>query len=105
MNVYNRLGKRIELQNVLGTGGEGTVYRVTSKICAKIYAKPSSFKEAKIQTMITKPPVPLTDPKCRNGRVAWPEDILYDRPGGKFVGYLMPLIEIRNYQESEIVFY
>jgi len=104
MNVYNRSGKRIELQNVLGTGGEGSVYRVTAKVCAKIYTKPSSFKEAKIKTMIAKPPVPLTDPKCRNGRVAWPTDLLYDRPGGKFVGYLMPLIEIRNYQESEIVF-
>lgn len=104
MNVYNRSGKRIELQNVLGTGGEGSVYRVTAKVCAKIYTKPSSFKEAKIKTMIAKPPVPLTDPQCRNGRVAWPTDLIYDRPGGKFVGYLMPLIEIRKYQESEIVF-
>lgn len=104
MKAYNRLGKRIELQNILGTGGEGTVYRVTAKTCAKIYTKPSAFKEAKIKTMIAKPPVPLTNPKCRNGRVAWPTDLLYDRPGGKFVGYLMPLIEIRNYQESEVVF-
>lgn len=104
MIVYDSLGKRIELQNVLGTGGEGSVYRVSAQVCAKIYAKPSAFKKEKIKTMIAKPPVPLTDPKCRNGRVAWPTGLLVDKPGGKFVGYLMPLIEIRNYQESEIVF-
>jgi serine/threonine protein kinase len=104
MVVYTASGKRIELQNTLGAGGEGTVYRVNAKVCAKLYAKPSAFKEAKIKTMIAKPPVPLTNPGNKNGRVAWPTEVLYDRRGGSFVGYLMPLIEVRNYQESEMVF-
>lgn len=104
MSVVDQFGKTIVLKDKLGAGGEGTVYRVSGRECAKIYAKPTPFKEAKILTMIAKPPHPLTNPKCVNGRVAWPTRALYDRPGGNFVGYIMPLIELTKYQESEIVF-
>lgn len=104
MIVYDQNRKAVELKRELGAGGEGTVYWVSQKECAKIYAKPSPFKEAKILTMIRKPPYPLTDPKCRNGRVAWPTRALYERPGGQFVGYAMPLIQLNRYQESEVVF-
>jgi len=104
MIVYDQNQKPVELKKELGAGGEGTVYWVSRKECAKIYAKPSPFKEAKILTMIVKPPYPLTDPRCRNGRVAWPTRALYERPGGRFVGYAMPLIQLNRYQESEVVF-
>ncbi len=104
MIVYDQNQKPVELKKELGAGGEGAVYWVSQKECAKIYAKPSPFKEAKILTMISKPPYPLTDAKCRNGRVAWPTRALYERPGGRFVGYLMPLIQLNQYQESEVVF-
>jgi|GEM_PF-2009493 len=104
MIVYDQNRKAVELKKELGAGGEGTVYRISNKECAKIYTKPSSFKEAKITTMIAKPPYPLTDPKCRNGRVAWPTRALYKRPGGQFIGYVMPLIQLNQYQESEVVF-
>ena len=104
MNVYDQFGKTIVLKDQLGAGGEGTVYRVSGRECAKIYTKPTPFKEAKISTMIAKPPRPLTDPTCKNGRVAWPIKTLYDCPGGHFIGYMMPLIELNKYQESEVVF-
>jgi serine/threonine protein kinase len=104
MNVYDQFGKTIVLKDQLGAGGEGTVYRVSGRECAKIYTNPTPFKEAKISTMIAKPPRPLTDPTCKNGRVAWPTKNLYDCPGGHFIGYMMPLIELNKYQESEVVF-
>ncbi|BES66588.1 hypothetical protein SANA_30270 [Gottschalkiaceae bacterium SANA] len=104
MNVYDQFGKVIILRNQLGAGGEGRVYRVSGSECAKIYAKPTHFKEAKICTMIAKPPRLLTDPNCKNGRVAWPTKALYDGPGGHFIGYVMPLIELNRYQESEVIF-
>lgn len=104
MIVYDQNRKAVELKKELGAGGEGRVYQIAHAECAKIYAKPSPFKEAKILTMIAKPPHPLTDPRCRNGRVAWPTRALYKRPGGSFVGYVMPLIEVNRYQESEVVF-
>ena len=86
--------------NVLGRGGEGSVYAITNltknlnmgapgEWVAKIYHKPEQEqREQKIGAMLSHPPA--TD------AVAWPVASLYE--DNKFVGYLMKRLPLENYQ-------
>ena len=98
MNSYKSYsGKQYILANVLGSGGEGTVYNVRgdSSIVAKIY-KDGKFHsvgdrqtmERKLKTMINMNIPPQVDGILR---LAWPLDILYFN--GSFVGFIMPAVK------------
>jgi serine/threonine protein kinase len=86
-------GKSITLEKQLGAGGEGEVWTVQGSLeVAKIY-HPRIIKpehERKIKAMIANPPV---DEMRVKGHVsiAWPTEVLY--LGGKFAGFLMPMLE------------
>jgi serine/threonine protein kinase len=86
-------GKSITLEKQLGSGGEGEVWTVQGRLeVAKIY-HPQIIKpehERKLKAMAANPPV---DEMRVKGHVsiAWPTDILY--LGGKFAGFLMPMLE------------
>jgi serine/threonine protein kinase len=86
-------GKSITLEKQLGSGGEGEVWTVQGSLeVAKIY-HPRIIKpehERKLKAMIANPPV---DEMRVKGHVsiAWPTDVLY--LGGKFAGFLMPMLE------------
>ncbi len=86
-------GKSVTLAKQLGSGGEGEVWTVQGRLeVAKIYhpriVKPEH--EGKLQAMLANPPV---DEMRVKGHVsiAWPTDLLYQ--GGKFAGFLMPMLE------------
>jgi hypothetical protein len=86
-------GKSITLARQLGSGGEGDVWTVQGRLeVAKIYhpriVRPEH--EAKLKAMVANPPV---DEMRVKGHVsiAWPTELLYQ--GGKFAGFLMPMLE------------
>ena len=95
---YGRGGKRYDLGNKLGDGGEGTVYLINNHpgSVAKIY-KPERLKmpgarqemKEKIEAMLASPVCPYVKGVLT---VAWPTDYLVD--GNKqFQGFVMPAVE------------
>ena len=86
--------------SLLGSGGEGDVYKAYVPRAAKIY-KPSVITpelESKLKVMIAHPPdeAVLT-------QVAWPLDIVYDE-NGRCKGFIMPELQI-NAELGEIYKY
>lgn len=98
---YGKAQAAYRLGQVLGQGGEGSIYEIDGKpdLVAKIYSaakfRTSSRSELKekIQTMIAQP----VDPYI-NGvlTVAWPQDILSDKQGA-FVGFTMPRVKSKHH--------
>lgn len=89
-------GTNYQLGSVVGSGGEGTVYRVIGKpLAAKIYKEPDERIFEKLLYMLNNP---IADIPYANGisffslRLAWPIDILYSE-SKQFLGYVMPMIE------------
>ena len=88
-------GKIITLGKKIGQGGEGAVYEVIGEpqSVAKIFFDVKlAYYEPRLAEMIPHPPQDqtrsLTPPHIS---ISWPERMLRDN--GKFVGYLMPLIQ------------
>jgi DNA-binding helix-hairpin-helix protein with protein kinase domain len=79
-------GKRVQLANELGRGGEATVYNVRGRgdLVAKLYLPGREADGAKLAAMLA-----LADPRLHS-LGAWPTDTLHE--AGKFVGFLMPKI-------------
>ena len=53
-NLFDHLGRLVRLGQKLGTGGEGSVFQVTTApdLVAKVYHKPPSFQvDAKLRAM------------------------------------------------------
>lgn len=92
MKVYDSENCKIELEIKLGKGGEGTVYAINEKFCAKIYNKPLPSKEIKIQTMQRLVPAQIVAHDAPNGTIAWPYEPLYrEKNKGNFCGFVMPM--------------
>ena len=89
-NVVDANCREIRLGNVVGKGGEGTVYAIASSgdLVAKIYHKAlTADRAAKIQIMSS----------FSNGVVkqvsAWPTGLLFSKSGRAPIGLLMPKVE------------
>lgn len=91
---------KVEIDSdVLGTGGEGSVYSIVSgnvaelppsELVAKLYHDPSEGSRAtKLKAMLKSPP--------HNDSVAWPLAILIT-PDKKFVGYVMKKLASHNFR-------
>lgn len=92
--VTGRNGFRYQLGTVLGSGGEGTVYRLQNpQLVAKIYKTADSSLEHKLRYMVDHP-IPTVVDQSGNLilKAAWPQDVLFDG-NGHFVGYIMPIVE------------
>ncbi len=84
--------------NPLASGGEGAVYAIENctPSVAKIYhpqklQNSGEMLERKLQTMVQEVPVqPIVDGFLK---VAWPQDVLYDKTTGQFVGFVMPKLD------------
>ena len=98
-NLFDHLGRSIQLGQILGTGGEGTVFEVAtaSDLVAKIYHKaPAARTVAKLRTMVG-----LTrDELVRVA--AWPSATLHERPGGQIVGLMMR--RIKDFKEIHTLY-
>lgn len=84
---YDTQGCPVRLGKVLGNRGEGIVYEVSDSrnLAAKFYHKSFGMDKAdKLSTMVR-----LGTDRLRT-LSAWPTDLLFDRPGGTMIGFLMP---------------
>ena len=92
--VTGRHGFRYQLGTVLGSGGEGTVYRLQNpQLVAKIYKTADPNLEHKLRYMVDHP-IPTVVDQSGNLilKAAWPQDVLFDS-NSHFVGYIMPIVE------------
>lgn len=100
MNVYSISGTKYQLGTLLGSGGEGNVYRIEGEqLAAKIYKKTDYKIAQKIQYMLEHPIAADLMNSANSAKddifcfqLAWPLDIIYSN-NQQFIGYVMPLIE------------
>ncbi len=95
--VFDNLHNPTNLYNLLGKGGEGSVYETQEHdVVAKIYSKEkrTDTLEKKLSLMITK------KPKAKN--IAWPLSMLYD-DCNNFVGFTMMRVPSHCKQLGETV--
>lgn len=90
--VQDKQGRKPHfLGEAFDSGGEATIYR-NKNIITKIYDRESLLtadQEAKLQYMITNPPLSLTQGRAS---IAWPLQIVWHHKKG-FCGYTMPFIQ------------
>lgn len=96
MRLETGTGRRIELLQSIGDGGQGKVFHLNgddAKV-VKLYHQPSPKLQAKIQDLVDTP----TDRRVPERFAAWPTDVVYEVSGPwfwrkrTFVGCLMPYV-------------
>ena len=93
MKVYDSRQKPIRLGNIVGQGGEATVYKVEgrSDLLAKVFEPaPRPNYEAKLSWMMSNAPENPTR-SLSHPSLAWPSDLIYGS-NRRLAGYLMPHI-------------
>ena len=99
--VWSQTTGRILLHpdNILGSGGEGAVYRLPSHpdLVAKVYHpdKLTSETIGKLKVMIDYPPRTENE-QTGHIFVSWPKDTLHDVYSGTVIGFLMPMVDKTN---------
>ena len=78
---------------VIGTGGQASIYALSGELAAKVYHRPAEWHGAKLLAMLAAPPA---DPTAGSHvSVAWPLDMLWQHANGHgrlAAGFLMPRI-------------
>ena len=98
ISVWSRTTGPVVLrpEDVLGSGGEGAVYKLrnTPDMVAKIYHsnKLTADVVKKLEVMIEHPPR-TEDDETGHLLVSWPKDTVHDGYGGPVIGFLMPTVE------------
>lgn len=100
MNHYDSSGRKLQLGQLLGRGGEGAVYELagpTPPRVAKLYhAPPATAKVDKVRAMIASAhPSMLTV-------AAWPLDTIHAAPNGPVTGLVMP--KVTGYGEIHLLY-
>ncbi|MGI8668545.1 MAG: helix-hairpin-helix domain-containing protein [Aridibacter sp.] len=93
---YDSTGKSHVLTQEIGRGGEGAVYfcEGNNEFVAKIYHEPvMEEKAAKLIWMAE------NNHEILQKVAAWVVEVLYDKPDGKIVGFLMPNINAKEIHE------
>lgn len=89
-------GRKVPLGKELGRGGQGSVYQVrgSSSWAVKVYNQlPTADEVAKLEALVHSRTTELSDIS------AWPSATMHNE-SGQTVGFLMPLIDLREYHES-----
>lgn len=86
--VFTKTGDVIKIGEIVGNGGEGTVYHCNYKTnyCVKIYHN-GQLTKLRIKKMLM-----MERKQVRYDGLCWPEKVVYS-PNGEPVGYVMKLIE------------
>ena len=86
-------------QDLLGSGGEGEVYRLQNHLglVAKIYRRDKLNADTinKLEVMIAYPPN-TEDEQTGRLFVSWPKDTVHDTENGPVIGFLMPIVNKTN---------
>jgi DNA-binding helix-hairpin-helix protein with protein kinase domain len=91
--IIDANGREIQLSTLLGQGGEGAVYSISSssELVAKVYPQPlSPERSAKIQLMTA-----YANPVVRQFS-AWPAGLVFTKSGRAPIGLLMPKVSNRK---------
>jgi DNA-binding helix-hairpin-helix protein with protein kinase domain len=98
IQVYDGRGNVLQLSDVLGRGGEGTVYSVAGEPgrVAKLYHKDGSDRADKLAAMVRLQSAPLLD------IAAWPIDIVRRDARGPISGVLLP--RINDYKDIHLLY-
>lgn len=90
MILYGSTNRKYETADMIGQGGEGTLYKLTDDgVCAKIYKSPNEDRKMKIQALVS-----IDWSEEFRKYLVIPKDILYADPQKKdFVGYTMRFLE------------
>lgn len=91
-------GRRIDVDRKLAVGGEGEVFAVSSPqgFVFKKYL-PVAFSRdralgRRLNTMVRYPPPEWREPRTGHVTLAWPHDVVLQ--DGRFVGFLMPAVDM-----------
>ena len=96
MRLYReaaQLWLTVDEECLLGAGGEGRVFGVAgaAALAVKLFDDAGhSDRAAKLAAMLASPP--FGQRTGDHTSIAWPEDLLSERPGGPIVGYVMPRV-------------
>jgi hypothetical protein len=97
MSVVDGSGTPVPLSEKVGGGGEAEIFAVTGdpSLVAKIYRRPTPYRDAKLRAMITSPP---RDPTLELGHtsICWPQSLVFD-PSGLCAGFLMHRVELSTH--------
>ena len=99
LQVYNSQGRSLYLADKLKQGGEGAIYDVQGRgnLVAKIYRAHIDHQKAeKLALMVSLKTERLLK------LAAWPTEILFDRPGGRTIGFLMN--KLVGYEDVHILY-
>src|ERR1700691_6030828 len=91
--IVDASGREIRLTTLLGQGGEGAVYSISSsaELVAKVYPQPlSPERSTKIQLMAS-----YANPAVRLFS-AWPAGLVFTKNGRAPIGLLMPKVANRK---------
>jgi DNA-binding helix-hairpin-helix protein with protein kinase domain len=91
--IVDANGREIQLTTLLGQGGEGAVYSISSsaELVAKVYPQPlSAERSTKIQLMAA-----YSNPVVRQFS-AWPAGLVFTKNGRAPIGLLMPKVANRK---------
>jgi len=85
IHLHTNTNQPIDLADILGKGGEATIYQVANHPAqvAKLYHHPTTERLAKLAAMLANPP----SQQQHHTAIAWPTDLLYQ--DNQFVGFLM----------------
>jgi DNA-binding helix-hairpin-helix protein with protein kinase domain len=93
MILQSQTGADIHIDDLpLKRGGEGSIYRVSGNLVAKIYhtAEKAALFNKKLQFMVGNSPL-VKAAEDVTGTIIWPQQLLFDK--NKFVGFTMPMVE------------
>lgn len=99
MKFYNEKKEAYEIDDskLLSQGGDGSIYKITADVVAKILNdnNRTDIKKNKIQVMIASAEGKNTE------LLAWPKEILYN-DNGNFAGYTMPYIDGKTFSDASL---
>jgi serine/threonine protein kinase len=104
MAYFTDSGRTIDLGHQIGKGGEGIVYSIQGDLhnVAKVYMnnQPPEVHQ-KLLSMVANPPSdPTLHGPTKHRSIAWSSEVLYsDRQKLQFVGFIMPFIDMKNFQK------
>jgi len=107
--LYDERGRRLELASQGHSGGEGTVYRITSdhSRVAKLY-HPQRLGDGlhdKLRVMLDHPPDDPSWNAARHRSIAWVDGLVFADPHARdFRGFTMPYVDVAQFKQAHVYY-
>lgn len=93
-------GRPVVLGSSLPKGGQAELWvvrdppRMVFKRYTEDYLRKDGDLQRRLEAMVAAPPAGIREPRSGHAMAAWPAEVVYD--DGKFVGFVMPIIDVRH---------